>query len=261
MSVYTSIHHCDQHISLQDFVERIVMQPWGRWYSHPLVQSNSMMRGIISFLQYLWSAWFAHQRAYGGRWSDQAVWSAPNPLSLCCSCSQHGGQGPPYTPFSGWKLNSNDPSHVQQAQGFGLPAWLCRRSSSWAAADGRRSSNVYEVNLWLWSFTRGKPRLGGQSVEKTFERQVAANEASKERAAENRRRRKADKAWLKVKEAFDSICIEYIPVYIPEIYLYIPILRKSQSEQWFINFRLWKTMQCVWDVLPIRSKYPRLPQR
>ncbi len=61
-----------------------------------------------------------------------------------------------------------------------------------AAADGRRGSNVYEVNLWLWSFARGKPRLGGLSVEKTFERQVAANKASKERAAENRRRRKAD---------------------------------------------------------------------
>jgi hypothetical protein len=42
----------------------------------------------------------------------------------------------------------------------------------------------------------GKPRLGGLSVsvEKTFERQVAAGEASKERAAENRRRCKADKA-------------------------------------------------------------------
>ncbi len=55
-------------------------------------------------------------------------------------------------------------------------------------------SNVYKVNLWLWSFARGKPRLGGLSVEKTFDRPVAANEASKERAAENRRRRKADKA-------------------------------------------------------------------
>jgi hypothetical protein len=58
----------------------------------------------------------------------------------------------------------------------------------------RRGSNVYEFNLWLWSFARGKPRLGGLSVEKTFERQVAANEESKERAAENRRRCKADKA-------------------------------------------------------------------
>ncbi len=62
------------------------------------------------------------------------------------------------------------------------------------AADGRRGSNVYEFNLWLRKFARGKPRLGGLSVEQTFERQVAANKASKERAAENRRRRKADKA-------------------------------------------------------------------
>ncbi len=34
----------------------------------------------------------------------------------------------------------------------------------------------------------------GMSVERTFKRQVAAGEASKERAAENSRRRKADKA-------------------------------------------------------------------
>jgi hypothetical protein len=37
---------------------------------------------------------------------------------------------------------------------------------------------------------RGKPRMGGLSVEKTFERQVTAGEASKERAAETRRRRR-----------------------------------------------------------------------
>ncbi len=33
-----------------------------------------------------------------------------------------------------------------------------------AAADGRRGSNVYEVNPWLWQFGRGKQRLGGLSV-------------------------------------------------------------------------------------------------
>jgi hypothetical protein len=63
-------------------------------------------------------------------------------------------------------------------------------------------------------FARGKPRLGGLSVEKTFKRQVAANKASKEHAVENRRRSKADKAFFKVKEAFDSLCTEYIPVYM-----------------------------------------------
>jgi hypothetical protein len=29
-----------------------------------------------------------------------------------------------------------------------------------AAADGRRASNVYDVNPWLWQLGRGKPRLG-----------------------------------------------------------------------------------------------------
>ncbi len=57
-------------------------------------------------------------------------------------------------------------------------------------------SSVYQVYtaIWRWRFARGKPRLGGLSVEKTFERQVAAGEASKEREAETRRRRKAGKA-------------------------------------------------------------------
>ncbi len=61
-------------------------------------------------------------------------------------------------------------------------------------ADGRRGSTIYAVNLWMRSFARGKPRLGGLSVEKTFEGQVEAGEASKKRAAETRRRRKACKA-------------------------------------------------------------------
>ena len=39
-----------------------------------------------------------------------------------------------------------------------------------AAADGRCGSNVYEVNPWLWQFGRGKPRLGGLSVEETADR-------------------------------------------------------------------------------------------
>ena len=33
-----------------------------------------------------------------------------------------------------------------------------------ASVDGRRGSNVYEVNPWLWQFGRGKPRLGGLSL-------------------------------------------------------------------------------------------------
>ena len=63
-----------------------------------------------------------------------------------------------------------------------------------AAVDGRRGSNVYEVNLWLWQFGRGKPRLGGLSVEATAQRQEAACVEKHKKAAETRRRRKTDRA-------------------------------------------------------------------
>ena len=62
-----------------------------------------------------------------------------------------------------------------------------------AAVDGRRGSNVYEVNPWLWQFGRGKQRLGGLSVEKTAERKQAHRDESHKRAVETRRQRKADR--------------------------------------------------------------------
>ena len=46
----------------------------------------------------------------------------------------------------------------------------------------------------LWQFGRGKPRLGGLSVEDTQERKAAASVERNKRGAETRRRRKADRA-------------------------------------------------------------------
>ena len=63
-----------------------------------------------------------------------------------------------------------------------------------ATEDGRRGSNVYEVNPWLWMFGRGKPRLGGLTVAETAERQIAKAVDRKKRAAETRQRRKALRA-------------------------------------------------------------------
>ena len=51
-----------------------------------------------------------------------------------------------------------------------------------------------DVNQWLWRFARGKPRLGGLSVEDTDDRKDAAQKVLVERGAETRRRRKADRA-------------------------------------------------------------------
>ena len=48
------------------------------------------------------------------------------------------------------------------------------------AADesGRKGSNVYEINQWLWQFGRGKQRLGGLSAVATRARRPAAPQGS-----------------------------------------------------------------------------------
>ena len=61
-----------------------------------------------------------------------------------------------------------------------------------AAEDGRRGCNVYEVNTWLWMFGRGKPRLGGLTIEETLDRQDSARKASDKRRKETRDGRKSD---------------------------------------------------------------------
>ena len=63
-----------------------------------------------------------------------------------------------------------------------------------AAEDGRRGSNVYEVNPWLWQFGRGKHRLGGLTIEETAERQDVAHKALDKRGKETREGRKGDLA-------------------------------------------------------------------
>jgi hypothetical protein len=63
-----------------------------------------------------------------------------------------------------------------------------------AAEDGRCGSNVYEVNTWLWMFGRGKPRLGGLTIEETSDRLNSASKALDKRRKETRDRCKDDGA-------------------------------------------------------------------
>ena len=67
-------------------------------------------------------------------------------------------------------------------------------SADSAAADGRRGCNVYEVNTWLWNFGRGKPRLGGLTVEETTVRKKTVRKDQAKCSAETRRRRREDGA-------------------------------------------------------------------
>ncbi len=59
-----------------------------------------------------------------------------------------------------------------------------QRTADTAAEDGRRGSNVYKVNAWLWMFGRGKPRLGGLTIEETSDRLDSARKASDKRRKE-----------------------------------------------------------------------------
>jgi len=63
-----------------------------------------------------------------------------------------------------------------------------------AAEDGRRGSNVYEVNPWLWQFGRGKPRIGGLTIKETEEKKEDARKSSDKRRKETRAGRKGDRA-------------------------------------------------------------------
>ena len=47
---------------------------------------------------------------------------------------------------------------------------------------------MYEVNLWLLQFGRGKPRLGGHSVADTEDRRTQLQTDSLRRAVETRKR-------------------------------------------------------------------------
>jgi hypothetical protein len=55
-----------------------------------------------------------------------------------------------------------------------------------AATDGRRGSNFYEVNPWLWQFGRGKPRLGGLTITQTAKRKDAMSNARRKRAVQTK---------------------------------------------------------------------------
>ncbi len=58
----------------------------------------------------------------------------------------------------------------------------------------RSCSNVYEVNSWLWQFGRGKPRIGGLTIEETAEKQDAARKSLDKRRKETREGCKGDRA-------------------------------------------------------------------
>ena len=82
------------------------------------------------------------------------------------------------------------PHQYSQHKRSGFPVGSCDTTT----ANGLRGSKVYDVNPWLWQFGRGKPRLGGLSVEKTDDRKEAAQKERLLHRAETRLGSKADLA-------------------------------------------------------------------
>ena len=114
----------------------------------------------------------------------------PTPCLFVAPAANMVGRVPLNPLFLAGNSTPTIPHKYSQHKRSGFPVGSCDT----AAGDGRRGSNVYEVNPWLWQFGRGKPRLGGLSVEKTGARKAAAQKERLLRGAETRRRRKTDRA-------------------------------------------------------------------
>ena len=111
-------------------------------------------------------------------------------MSLRGSCREHVGLSPLILLFLAGNATPTIPYLYSKRRESGFPMG-CANS---AAVDGRRCSNVYEVNQWLWQLGTGKPLLGGLTVEETAERKDSARDERDARGQETRRRRRADQA-------------------------------------------------------------------
>jgi hypothetical protein len=113
-------------------------------------------------------------------------------MSLCGSRSKHGGQNPPDACFLDGYATPTIPHKYSKNKNSCFPAGCADA----AAENGRRGSNVYEVNTWLWQFGRGKPRLGGLTIEENqaSDRQDSSSKASDKRRKETRDGSKGDGA-------------------------------------------------------------------
>ncbi len=112
-------------------------------------------------------------------------------MPLCGASWPYGRQSPPYSLVSGWQLNSYNPHKFSKHRGS-VFSFGCADSTT---SDGRRGSNLYEVNTWLWNFGRGKPRLGGLTVDKTAMRKKTVKKDQAKRSKETSRLQREDGAW------------------------------------------------------------------
>ena len=129
-----------------------------------------------------------------GQWRTLELYDpSPIPCLNVAPVANVQGRVPLIPLFLAGNSTPTIPHKFSKHKGSGFPIG----SADTADADGRRGSNVYEINPWLWMFERGKPRLGGLSVEDTVLKKGAVRVEQAKRSAETRRRRKAARASSK----------------------------------------------------------------
>ena len=105
---------------------------------------------------------------------------SPTPILYVAPCDLMLGRVPLFPCF----LQAHPLLHLKaSAFQFGI--------ADTVAVDGRRGSNVYEVNPWLWQFGRWRPRLRVLSVSEAEDRREAVVMAGSKRRQGTRRRREA----------------------------------------------------------------------
>ncbi len=112
---------------------------------------------------------------------------SPTPCLYLAPAENMAGRVPLIPCFLAGNSTPTIPHKFSKRRDSGFP-FGCADS---AAVDGRRGSNVYEVNQWQWQFGRGKPRLGGLTVEQTMARKSAVVDQRHKKAAATKRSRKA----------------------------------------------------------------------
>ena len=72
--------------------------------------------------------------------------------------------------------------------------WTARPQLFFSCHLRPKGGRNVDVWTWMWMFGRGKPRLGGLTIEETSDRQDSARKASDKRRKETRDGRKDDGA-------------------------------------------------------------------
>lgn len=155
----------------------------GRYPLHPHV------------LQHIWNPRPTLFRSYGDSWRAEVVWALTNSHYVCGSRRECAGACAFDTLVSPWQLYSNDPTQIPSTPTHQVPTRLLRCVQR-VRQEGKQRIIVYELNQWLWQFGRGKPRLGGLSVNETEERRIAAMQAGARcgHATRTKRKRTTPKA-------------------------------------------------------------------